>query len=341
MAFVWEVFAGTLGTAGSDDGVGTAATFNHPYGVTVGHDGSYLIVCDLGSNVAATDGALRRVDLLTRQVDTLVSGLTNPWFASVAGTGNIYVSRMRHDSILVYDDTGSLLDTLTLDSQNTVGPGGGWISGVYVDPAEASVWGVVNRAYSGSEVDPYPFRYELASGDNGDIGFRYGRFMDGDQITYHPVDGLLYGHHKEFGVGSLLHSWDPDEAFSTSLGEVHNMNDLTDGTGGTELYRAGLASRTPHNHLFYGLVTPGRGVRDRNLDGGAETDLDPSDVGPDSPTGMAWKPPGLYVADALVTLTDTFPPAYTFDGGNHVIWRALTGQWYVGRVVVPQPSEGL
>ena len=58
-----QTFAGVMGSAGTSDGVGTAARFNAPFGIT--GDGDALYVVDQSNN------SVRRIDLATQMVTTL------------------------------------------------------------------------------------------------------------------------------------------------------------------------------------------------------------------------------------------------------------------------------
>jgi hypothetical protein len=78
--------AGQTTTAGSSDGIGAAATFNHPTGITL--MGSRLYIVDYGNT------RLRKLDLATNEVSTLVDSsgrLLQPYGITNAG-GCLYVS---------------------------------------------------------------------------------------------------------------------------------------------------------------------------------------------------------------------------------------------------------
>ncbi len=75
------------GTTASIDGIGTAATFNHPSGITIDPSGTYLYVSD------SYDYSIRRITIATANVETMIKGqylpnagptLSNPtgiWYA--------------------------------------------------------------------------------------------------------------------------------------------------------------------------------------------------------------------------------------------------------------------
>jgi DNA-binding beta-propeller fold protein YncE len=85
--------AGSAGSPGSDDDVGSIARFNHPIGVALNISGTLALVADTDNN------AIRQIDVLTRKVTTLTA--TPPFnrpegvalsadgkWALVADTGN-------------------------------------------------------------------------------------------------------------------------------------------------------------------------------------------------------------------------------------------------------------
>ena len=75
------------GSYGSQDGIGGAARVHSPQGVDLTPDGAALIFADLGSN------SIRKIDLATDAVTTLVSGLSGPQGVKVAPDGTAaYVS---------------------------------------------------------------------------------------------------------------------------------------------------------------------------------------------------------------------------------------------------------
>ena len=60
-----STFAGSPGVTGSADGIGSAAQFNSPTGITIDKAGSYLYVSDSGNNT------IRKIVVATREVSTL------------------------------------------------------------------------------------------------------------------------------------------------------------------------------------------------------------------------------------------------------------------------------
>jgi hypothetical protein len=95
---VTDIFAGTNGTAGYRDAIGTNAFFNDPHGIT--NDGNYLYVGDYSNH------KIRRVHITTKKVTTLAgSGLTgssvgvgiatnieNPMYLLNSGNGLVFGS---------------------------------------------------------------------------------------------------------------------------------------------------------------------------------------------------------------------------------------------------------
>ncbi len=74
---VVTTLAGTAGTSGSADGIGTSASFNYPYGITT--DGKHLYITELNNNT------IRKVVISTGVVTTLAG--TASTHGSADGTG--------------------------------------------------------------------------------------------------------------------------------------------------------------------------------------------------------------------------------------------------------------
>jgi hypothetical protein len=72
------IFSGSAGDSGSTDGIGTAALFNRPSGITT--DGTNLYVADSGNNT------IRKIAIATGEVTTLAG--TAESFGSADGTGS-------------------------------------------------------------------------------------------------------------------------------------------------------------------------------------------------------------------------------------------------------------
>ena len=100
-AGVVTTFAGTSGVQGALNGVGTAATFNAPYGVAIDNTGTLLYVAD------ANNCLIRKIDIATKAVTTFAGSVgiwgnvdatgtaaqfSGPSGVAVDSMGNIYVS---------------------------------------------------------------------------------------------------------------------------------------------------------------------------------------------------------------------------------------------------------
>ena len=82
-----STFAGSpTGTPGFADGVGTAALFGNTAGITIDPLGENLFVSDNGNN------AIRKINIATRQVTTLVTGITGVYGLCLDATGNVIVA---------------------------------------------------------------------------------------------------------------------------------------------------------------------------------------------------------------------------------------------------------
>ena len=106
-----EVFSDVAGLcgvnagSGSNDGVGTNARFNHPEGLGASPDGQLLYVGDTSGN------RLRKIELATRTVTTLSSGLNSPWAIVTNADGSVvYVANRGGSNIKQIDaNTGQEL----------------------------------------------------------------------------------------------------------------------------------------------------------------------------------------------------------------------------------------
>jgi len=91
---------------GAGDGIGTAAAFNNPRGITT--DGTYLYVADTGNN------AIRKILISTGDVSTIVpgsAGFLQPAGITFDGT-NLYVSDTGHNRIAQVTTAGTGLNLL-------------------------------------------------------------------------------------------------------------------------------------------------------------------------------------------------------------------------------------
>lgn len=111
-------FAGTFGVSGNADGIGNAASFEEPYGLTT--DGLNLYVADKDGNT------IRKIEIASRQVTTLVpstAGLNEPVGITSDGI-SVFVCDSNNDAIRKVDiqtGTVSLLAGGTAGAQDGVG----------------------------------------------------------------------------------------------------------------------------------------------------------------------------------------------------------------------------
>ena len=83
---ILEIFAGTIGINGSENGIGTLAKFNGPKGLALDTSGNLYVADNANSSV-------RKINLETREVVTVISSLSiEPEFITLDKIGNIYVS---------------------------------------------------------------------------------------------------------------------------------------------------------------------------------------------------------------------------------------------------------
>jgi DNA-binding beta-propeller fold protein YncE len=80
-----STLAGTSGSSGSTNGVGTSSQFRNPSGVAISADGTYALVADLSNHL------IRRIDMTTASVSTLAG--TSGSFGSTNGVGTRLVKQ--------------------------------------------------------------------------------------------------------------------------------------------------------------------------------------------------------------------------------------------------------
>jgi DNA-binding beta-propeller fold protein YncE len=97
-----QIFAGTNGSAGNVDGIGTAAKFNNPRGIVASPNGKYLYVADLFGD------RIRRVEVATGAVTTIAGNNTT---SDVDGVGT--AASFNHPTSLDIDPTGQMLFVTT------------------------------------------------------------------------------------------------------------------------------------------------------------------------------------------------------------------------------------
>ena len=83
-------------TSGSSDGIGPAASFNNPRGITISSNGLFLYIADTGNN------AIRKIVIATGQVTTLAltSSLNYPCGITTDGNLNLYVADTGNNKIV-------------------------------------------------------------------------------------------------------------------------------------------------------------------------------------------------------------------------------------------------
>ena len=97
-SYTVSIWAGTNGSAGTVDGVGTAAKFNNPRGITPSPDGKYLYVADLFGF------RIRRIEVATVNVVTVAGNNTG---SDVDGAGSN--ASFANPTGLTVDPTGQIL----------------------------------------------------------------------------------------------------------------------------------------------------------------------------------------------------------------------------------------
>lgn len=105
-----STFSGVYGSSGSLDGSTAIALYNSPYAIDFDMDGN-LIVGEF------TGGSIRKIDLSTLTVSTLVTGLSGVEGLTVADDGVIYIVEQSNNQIKKIDNSGSLV--LVAGSGNT------------------------------------------------------------------------------------------------------------------------------------------------------------------------------------------------------------------------------
>jgi sugar lactone lactonase YvrE len=100
-------FAGTTGSVGATDAIGTAATFSAPAGIAT--DGTNLYVADAGNN------KIRKIVIATAQVSTLAGSGTfnNPNGVTTTANGNVYVADTGNNAIRMITPTGAVTTIVT------------------------------------------------------------------------------------------------------------------------------------------------------------------------------------------------------------------------------------
>ena len=96
--------AGALDLKGSDNGVGGAARFTRPTGITISHDGTFLLIADAGNHT------IRKIDLSTHLVTTIAgvadsAGLSDGIGSAARFHGPFGIALTADDSIALITDS--------------------------------------------------------------------------------------------------------------------------------------------------------------------------------------------------------------------------------------------
>lgn len=97
--------AGAVGSFGTADNAdGTLARFNEP--ASLASDGTFIYIAD------SNNGRIRKMNISTGAVTTLVTGLLGPSGVAVDGSGNVYVAETSNHVIKVFNAGGTLTSTI-------------------------------------------------------------------------------------------------------------------------------------------------------------------------------------------------------------------------------------
>jgi len=101
-SYLRSIYAGVVGSAGRQDGQGTAATFAQPEGVTLAPDGS-LYIFQRGAGNFAIRHIDKSVNVTTVTTD---AQLSYPWHGDVASDGTMYFANKGNHKILKCTSSG-------------------------------------------------------------------------------------------------------------------------------------------------------------------------------------------------------------------------------------------
>ncbi|MBI5359981.1 MAG: hypothetical protein HZA48_05305 [Planctomycetes bacterium] len=107
-----ETMAGTAGATGNTDGTGATALFNTPKGIV--YAGGYCYITDTGNN------AVRKLDVTTKEVTTVVSGLANLQKGIASDGTNYYVSAGQMLKKYAVSDNSLVAEQVICESSDTV-----------------------------------------------------------------------------------------------------------------------------------------------------------------------------------------------------------------------------
>jgi hypothetical protein len=263
--------AGTIGVAGSADGIGTAATFNCPIGVEVGNGFLY---------VSESANVIRKIDLTTMQVTT-IAGVSGAADAGTDGVGAAARFAYPNDLVLVgtndlyvIETNGYTIRKIDLTS-NTVST----VAGQY--GVRGNVDGI------GSAAGFYSPQYGTVIGS-------YMFISDYHDNTIRRMDLTTYNVITFSGFPQAIGYVDGNAAAS----RYYHVNQITN--DGNWLYMAEGDNQTirridpttgESTTLVGGIVNVG----DRNSDISTGTLI--------WPTGLVWTPHGLFVGNDGVGVT--------------------------------------
>lgn len=177
------VFAGTLGTRGCLDGIGTSAQFNDPNGITT--DGTNLYVTDSNSKT------ISKIDISSRQVST-IAGTVNVGTA-VDGYGTNaqfeWPSGITTDGSCLYITDSTRVRKMDLETGyvSTIATGLGLVYGITMDGENLYVasrtLGIIKIALSDNTATTFMTNAQLGT------GFVHGIVTDGAYLYVTEDDG--------------------------------------------------------------------------------------------------------------------------------------------------------
>ena len=221
-----SVLAGQYGEAGSADGVGGAARFKNPQGISLSDDERTLYVADRSGN------AVRRVDIATATVTTLPGAVTEPR-ATAAEPSGTYLFIAGLEKLTIHNLKTGARDEMQVLAMAT-GVGMVWDEDrarLYAPSSSTINPGYKNGIY---EIDPFSKTYRVLAGQDAagatDGTGAVAQFSDARGITL-GLDGTLY---VADGGNNRIRAVDIDTGAVTTLaGSAYGEQD---GTGSAALF---------------------------------------------------------------------------------------------------------